>query len=175
MQPDIIIIGSGMGGATLAAALAPTGKRILILERGQRMEDTPASRDPVAIFKHSHFRPDDEWLDGRGQGFNPGNYYVVGGNSKLYGAVLIRYRAQDFAPMHHMGGTTPGWPFGYDVLEPWYQQAEDMYRVRGTPDPLMATDGSSLLPPPPMSRRCDSSGRAAPTRSGGLMRSDDAP
>ncbi len=132
MEPDIIIIGSGMGGATLAAALAPTGKRILIVERGQRMEDTPASRDPVAIFKHGHFRPDETWLDGAGQGFNPGNYYVVGGNSKLYGAVLIRYRAQDFAPLHHMGGTTPGWPFGYDVLEPWYQRAEDLYQVRGT-------------------------------------------
>ena len=131
MQPDVIIIGSGMGGATLAAALAPSGRRILILERGERMEDTPASRDEVAIFRDGHFRPDEEWLDGEGRPFNPGNYYVAGGNSKLYGAVLIRYRAEDFAPLHHMGGSTPGWPISYDTLEPYYQAAEKLYQVRG--------------------------------------------
>ena len=132
MQPDVIIIGSGMGGATLAAALAPSGRRILILERGERMEDTPASRDAVAIFRDGHFRPDEHWLDGEGKPFNPGNYYVAGGNSKLYGAVLIRYRAEDFAPMRHMGGMTAGWPIRYDALEPYYQAAEKLYQVRGT-------------------------------------------
>ncbi len=120
-----------MGGATLAAALAPSGRRILILERGDRMEDTPASRDAIAIFRDGHFRPDEMWLDGEGKPFNPGNYYVAGGNSKLYGAVLIRYRAEDFSPLHHLGGTTQGWPISYDVLEPWYQAAEKLYQVRG--------------------------------------------
>ncbi|MEO8240885.1 MAG: GMC family oxidoreductase [bacterium] len=129
--PDIIIIGSGMGGATLAAALAPSGRQIVILERGQRMEHSAASRDPVAIFRDGHFRPDEVWLDGEGVAFNPGNYYVAGGNSKLYGAVLIRYRAEDFLPLRHMGGVTPGWPISYDTLEPFYQQAEDLYQVRG--------------------------------------------
>ncbi len=132
MQPDVIIIGSGMGGATLAAALAPSGRRILILERGQRMEDGPKSRDAVAIFRDGHFRPDEMWLDGAGQPFNPGNYYVAGGNSKLYGAVLLRYRAEDFTPLRHLGGTTAGWPISYDTLEPHYQAAEKMYQVRGT-------------------------------------------
>ena len=130
--PDIIIIGSGMGGATLAAALAPSGRRIVILERGERMEDSPASRDAVAIFRDGHFRPDEEWLDGEGKPFNPGNYYVAGGNSKLYGAVLIRYRAEDFGPLRHIGGTTPGWPISYDTLEPYYQAAESLYQVRGS-------------------------------------------
>ena len=107
MTPDVIIIGSGMGGATLAAALAPTGRRILILERGERLRDSPHARDPVAIFARGHYRPDEVWLGGDGKPFNPGNYYVAGGNSKFYGAVLIRYRAEDFAPLRHMGGTTP--------------------------------------------------------------------
>ncbi|MDP3264159.1 MAG: GMC family oxidoreductase [Tabrizicola sp.] len=128
---DIIIIGSGMGGATLAAALAPSGKRILILERGTRLEPSPEARDPAAIFGRGHFRPDEQWLDGEGRPFNPGNYYHAGGNSKFYGAVLMRYRAEDFAPMRHLGGTTPGWPISYDDLEPWYQQAEQLYQVRG--------------------------------------------
>ena len=120
-----------MGGATLAAALAPSGRRIVILERGGRMEDTPKSRDALAIFRDGHFRPDEHWLDGEGKPFNPGNYYVAGGNSKLYGAVLIRYRAEDFGPLRHMGGRTQGWPISYDTLEPYYSQAEKLYQVRG--------------------------------------------
>lgn len=120
-----------MGGATLAAALAPTGRRIVIVERGERLEDSPEARDPAAIFRDGHFRPDETWLTPEGARFNPGNYACVGGNSKFYGAVLLRYRAQDFDRVRHMGGETPGWPITYDEMEPWYQRAEEMYRVRG--------------------------------------------
>jgi choline dehydrogenase-like flavoprotein len=128
---DVLVVGSGMGGASFAAGLAPSGAKILILERGERLTDSAAIRDPRAIFQRGHFRPDETWLDGAGQPFNPGNYYYVGGNSKLYGAVLIRYRAQDFAPIVHLGGTTAGWPFAYEELEPWYARAEALYEVRG--------------------------------------------
>src|SRR6202044_1556690 len=83
---DILIVGSGMGGATLAAGLAPTGGRILILERGVRLRDSADARDARAIFQRGVFRPDETWLDGAGQPFNPGNYYYVGGSSKLYTA-----------------------------------------------------------------------------------------
>ena len=129
--PDLRIIGSGMGGATLAAALAPTGRRVLILERGERLKDSAEARDPAAIFGRGHFRPKEEWRDAAGAAFNPGNYAVVGGNTKFYGAVLLRYRAEDFSPLRHMGGTTPGWPISYDELEPFYSRAEALYRVRG--------------------------------------------
>ena len=115
---DILIIGSGMGGSTCAAGLAPSGARILILERGTRLRESPEARDPRAIFQRGHFRPKEAWIDGAGQAFNPGNYYYVGGNTKLYGAVLLRYRAQDFAPIAYSEGATPGWPFAYDELEP---------------------------------------------------------
>jgi choline dehydrogenase-like flavoprotein len=131
---DVIIIGSGMGGATVAAALAATGKRILILERGERLTPSPADRDAQAIFANGYFRPRETWLDGEGHPFNPGNYYYVGGNSKFFGAVFLRYRREDFSPLRHMGGSTPGWPFGYDDLEPFYQRAEALYQVRGTAD-----------------------------------------
>jgi choline dehydrogenase-like flavoprotein len=120
-----------MGGATLAAALAPTGLRVLIIERGERLSDTPEARDPEAIFGRGHFKPAETWHDAAGQPFNPGNYAFVGGNTKFYGAVLMRYRAEDFRPLRHLGGTTPGWPFGYETLEPWYGRAETLYRVRG--------------------------------------------
>lgn len=129
--PDVLIIGSGIGGATLAAALAPSGRRILILERGEFLTDSPQARDPAAIFGAGHFRPDETWLDADGAEFNPGNYYHPGGNSKFYGAVLMRYRAEDFAPLRHIQGTTPGWPIGYADLERYYSAAEQMYNVRG--------------------------------------------
>jgi len=128
---DVLVIGSGMGGATFAAGLAPSGAKILILERGERLTDSVAARDARAIFQRGVFRPQESWIDGAGQAFNPGNYYYVGGNTKLYGAVLIRYRAEDFAPIAHQSGTTPGWPFAYDELEPWYSRAEQLYNVRG--------------------------------------------
>jgi choline dehydrogenase-like flavoprotein len=129
---DVIIIGSGMGGATVAAALAPSGRRIVIVERGQRLRDTAEARDAEAIFARGHFRPEETWMTPEGERFNPGNYACVGGNTKFYGAVLMRYRAEDFLPRAHMGGDSPGWPIGYDEMEPWYQQAETLYRVRGS-------------------------------------------
>lgn len=131
MDWDYLIVGSGMGGATLAAALAPTGRRVLIVERGERLVDSAEARDATAIFRRGHFKPKETWLDAEGRTFNPGNYAFVGGNTKFYGAVLLRYRAEDFRPLRHMGGATPGWPIAYDVLEPFYSAAERMYRVRG--------------------------------------------
>lgn len=131
MRPDVLIIGSGMGGATLAAALAPTGRQVVILERGERLVDSPQARDPDAIFRRGHFRPRETWTDAAGQAFNPGNYACVGGNTKFYGAVLLRYRREDFRPLRHIGGVTPGWPIGYGDLEPFYSAAETLYRVRG--------------------------------------------
>jgi len=130
-SPDIIIIGSGIGGATVAAGLAATGARILILEAGEHIRDRPQNRDQRAIFQQGFFRPKETWYEVGGEGFNPGNYYNVGGNSKFYGAVLIRYRREDFSEIQHREGVSPAWPFAYEELEPWYTRAETLYQVRG--------------------------------------------
>ena len=130
-QPDIVIIGSGIGGATIAAGLAPSGADILILEAGEHLADRPENRDQRAIFQRGHFRPKETWYEAGGEGFNPGNYYYVGGNSKFYGAVLVRYRREDFEEMRHREGVSPAWPFPYEELEPWYSAAETLYNVRG--------------------------------------------
>lgn len=150
MDADVIIIGSGMGGATLAAALAPTGRRIMILERGEHLQASPLDRDAKAIFGDGVFRPAETWLDGQDRAFNPGNYYYVGGNSKFYGAALIRYRASDFESVHHSGGQTPGWPIRYAELEAHYQAAEEMYKVRGreTDDPYEPAHSGTYPHPP---------------------------
>ncbi|HEY8594927.1 MAG TPA: GMC family oxidoreductase [Devosiaceae bacterium] len=131
-SPDIVIIGSGIGGATLAAGLAPGGADILVLERGDDLPDTPELRDQRAIFQKGHYRPEETWYDAEGNGFNPGNYYYVGGNSKFYGAVLTRYRKTDFEETRQGEGVSPAWPFPYSELEPWYTRAEALYQVRGT-------------------------------------------
>ena len=128
---DIIIVGSGMGGATLAAGLKGSGLRVLVLERGQLLQDCPEARDAEAIYARGHFRPAETWLAPDGTRFNPGNFAYVGGNSKFYGGVLFRYRAEDFAPIEHLDGTTPGWPFPYETLAPFYERAEALYQVRG--------------------------------------------
>jgi choline dehydrogenase-like flavoprotein len=128
---DIVIIGSGIGGATIAAGLAPSGADILILEAGDHIADRAENRDQRAIFQRGHFRPREFWYEAGGEGFNPGNYYNVGGNSKFYGAVLSRYRREDFAELRHREGVSPAWPFAYEELEPWYSRAEKLFEVRG--------------------------------------------
>jgi choline dehydrogenase-like flavoprotein len=148
---DVVVIGSGMGGASFAAGLAPSGARIVILERGERLADSVHARDPRAIFQRGHFRPEETWYDGAGEAFNPGNYYYVGGNTKLYGAVLFRYRAEDFRPIQYKEGATVGWPFGYEEIEPWYGRAEALYQTRGAiGDDPTEPDHSSPYPFPPV-------------------------
>ncbi len=129
---DIVIIGSGIGGSAMAAGLAASEADILILEAGDHLADRPENRDPRAIFQQGFFRPKESWYDETGAPFNPGNYYNVGGNSKFYGAVLTRYRAEDFEEMQHLEGVSPAWPFAYEELEPWYGKAERLFQVRGT-------------------------------------------
>ena len=135
----------------MAAALAETGKRILVLEKGDHLRPSMHDRDAKSIFAKGHYRPDETWLDGKGQSFNPGNYYYVGGNSKFFGAVFLRYRREDFSPIAHMGGTSPGWPITYDALEPFYGRAEMLYQVRGQigEDPT-EPDHATLYPHPPL-------------------------
>ncbi|MFY7779036.1 MAG: GMC oxidoreductase [Elstera sp.] len=150
-QIDVLIIGSGMGGATLAAGLAGSGARVVMLERGEAIPASAPARDPRAIFQRGHFRPAETWRDGAGRDFSPGTYYVVGGNSKFYGAVLLRYRREDFEARAHAEGDTPGWPFPYETLEPWYGRAETLFRVRGAEgeDPTEPAH-STRYPHPPV-------------------------
>src|SRR3954447_13058461 len=128
---DVIIIGTGAGGGTLARHLAPSGKRILLLERGDWLPREPANWLAEDVFVDGKYVSPDTWYDAEGKPFQPQIHYFVGGATKLYGAALYRLRAEDFGELQHHDGVSPAWPISYDELEPYYQQAEEMYRVHG--------------------------------------------
>ncbi len=128
---DVIIVGTGAGGGTLAAHLAPSGKRILLLERGDWLSREPQNWDTRSVFVENRYVSPDTWLDGDGKPFQPQVHYFVGGATKLYGAALYRLRREDFGELRHHDGTSPAWPISYDDLEPHYTRAEQMYQVHG--------------------------------------------
>jgi len=128
---DIIIIGTGAGGGTLAYRLAPSGKRILILERGDYVPREKANWDPQVVNVDGHYNTHESWLDKDGKDLHPHTNYYVGGNTKFYGAALFRLRKEDFGQLRHHGGISPAWPITYDELEPYYTQAENLYHVHG--------------------------------------------
>ncbi|MGB3492260.1 MAG: GMC family oxidoreductase [Elainellaceae cyanobacterium] len=134
---DIIIVGSGAGGGTLAQKLAPTGKQILILERGEAMSLEDQNRADVDVFKKERYHAPEQWYDETGEPFSPQTNYAVGGNTKIYGATLMRLRERDFDAVPHQDGMSPEWPFTYADLEPYYTEAEQLYQVHGnaTADP----------------------------------------
>ncbi|MFF4535463.1 GMC oxidoreductase [Streptomyces aureus] len=128
---DVIIIGTGAGGGTLAHRLAPTGKRVLILERGDYLPRERDNWDSTAVFVKGKYRAPEYWYDKHGNAFPPEVNYYVGGNTKFYGAALFRLRPEDFGELRHHGGISPAWPIDYTDLEPYYSEAEQLYRVHG--------------------------------------------
>lgn len=128
---DLIVIGSGAGGGTLAHALASTGARILIVERGGPVPREPENWDPAAVWKQLRYRSPEKWLDASGAEFLPYTHYGLGGNTKFWGSVLYRLRREDFGEIQHADGVSPAWPIDYETLAPWYDRAEALYHVHG--------------------------------------------
>jgi choline dehydrogenase-like flavoprotein len=128
---DIVIIGSGFGGATAAHVLRDTGASILILERGGFLPQEKQNWDIVEVSVRRRYDAEETWFDHQGRPFSPRVYYNVGGCSKVFGAAALRFRAEDFLPRRHSGGETPGWPFTYEELKPYYDRAESLLHVHG--------------------------------------------
>jgi choline dehydrogenase-like flavoprotein len=149
---DVIIIGSGAGGGTLARQLAPTGKRILILERGDWLKREALNWDAKAVFVDNRYVSPDTWYDCSGKPFQPQVHYFVGGATKMYGAALYRLRREDFGELREYDGISPAWPMSYEEMEPYYTKAEQMYQVHGLRgvDPT-EPPASAPYPRPPVS------------------------
>lgn len=149
---DVIIIGTGAGGGTLARKLAPTGKRILLLERGGFVPRERDNWDSRAVNVEAKYNAKEVWFDKDGEPLHPHTNYNVGGNTKFYGAALFRFRKEDFGEIRHYDGVSPAWPIAYEDLEPYYAQAEDLYHVHGNrgEDPTEAW-ASGAFPHPAVS------------------------
>ena len=148
---DLVIIGSGAGGGTVAQALAPSGAGILLLERGGFVPREPENWDPTAVWRDLRYRTTERWLDRDGRAFLPYTHYCVGGNTKFWGSVLYRLRTEDFEAVEHLDGVSPAWPIDYATLEPYYERAERLYQVHGEAgdDPTEPPRGPYPYPPIP--------------------------
>jgi len=151
MDADVLIIGSGAGGGTLARALADSGLRILVLERGDYLPREWGNWDPNVVFQEHRYHTDERWRDGDGQLFAPVTGYHVGGNTKFYGAAILRRREKDFAVRQHRDGPTRAWPIAYRDLARFYDQAESWYFAHGLAgaDPTEPPRGNYPFPPVP--------------------------
>lgn len=129
LRADIVIVGSGMGGGTMAWALADSGADILVVERGSFLPREVENWSPEAIFDQGRYKNAEAWYSQDGSTFSPGVYYYVGGNTKLYGAMLPRFREVDFRQIQHAEGVSPAWPVGYEEMEPFYAEVERLYHV----------------------------------------------
>jgi choline dehydrogenase-like flavoprotein len=128
---DVIVIGSGAGGGTLVRHLAPSGKRVLLLERGDWLPREPQNWQAHDVFVDNRYVSADTWYDEHGKAFQPQVHYCVGGATKLYGAALYRLREEDFGELRHHDGISPAWPIAYAEMEPYYTLAEQLYEVHG--------------------------------------------
>ncbi|MFM9089359.1 MAG: GMC family oxidoreductase [Cyanobium sp.] len=150
---NVVIIGSGAGGGTLARHLVSNSDlRVLVLERGDWLPQEPQNWDAEEVMQKGRYLSKDLWLDKHGKAFQPGSHYFVGGATKMYGAAHFRLRQQDFEELRHFDGLSPAWPVRYADFEPWYQKAEEMYHVHGLrgEDPT-EPPSSGPYPHPPVS------------------------
>jgi len=158
-RADVVIVGSGIGGSTLAYGLRAAGRSVLVLERGPYLPREPDNWNSAAVFADLKYRTTERWVDWSGRPFRPEMQYYVGGNSNFYGGVLWRLRPSDFGPTVHVDGASTSWPISYDDLEPYYGRAERIYGVRGSvgidpTEPAHSTpyEHAALQHEPPMAR-----------------------
>jgi choline dehydrogenase-like flavoprotein len=147
---DVLVVGSGPGGATTAARVAETGKRVLLLERGDFLPRERDNWNSRAVFGQAKYTADETFYDARDRPFRPELHYYVGGNSKVYGAALLRLLPADFGAVAHHGGVAPAWPLDYHDMEPYYVRAEHLFWVHGRhgEDPFAGPSSQDYRYPP---------------------------
>jgi choline dehydrogenase-like flavoprotein len=124
---DVIIVGSGAGGSAAGYRLIKAGKRVLILEKGGFLPRDGSTLDVKTVFKSGRFKNQEPWVDGHNKPFVPGEFYNVGGKTKWYGAALLRFSPHEFEA--DAGHQCLAWPFGYEELAPYYDEAEALLHV----------------------------------------------
>ncbi|SBO41759.1 GMC oxidoreductase [Cyanobium sp. NIES-981] len=128
---DVVVIGSGAAGGTLAAELAEAGRTVLLLERGERLPLVDQNVGDVDLFRKQRYHPEQPWFGSDGDPFKPQMVYALGGNTKIWASVLERLREAEFEGVAMQDGRSPDWGLRYSDLAPWYDRAEALYRVHG--------------------------------------------
>ena len=130
-EHDVIVIGAGAAGASLAAELVASGKRVLVLERGDPLPQAEQNVSGIALLRQKRHQPPESWFGPDGDPFQPQTVYAPGGNTKIWGGVLERMREAEFNGLPMQEGLSPAWQLRYDDLAPWYDQAEQLFLVHG--------------------------------------------
>ena len=166
IEADAIIVGSGFAGALLADRLAGMGVRVAVLEAGPRVDrgtafrtflgaaiktpESPYERTSAADFPVSH--DNEHWYRQSGPDTFKSTYLkAVGGTSWHWLGTCVRYLPSDFR-MRTRFGRAVDWPIGYDVLEPFYTEAERELGVAGNSAEDLGSPRSGPFPMPPVPR-----------------------
>ena len=165
---DVVIVGTGMGGATLGLALAKKGRSVLYLEKGKFLHWGPIDQPdwpqrPMSLEEQRMFTG---WWPHRLEGnttFGKADFYAPlgcgsGGTTGHYGSQLERFGRLDFTPKEsfgHVEGTNlpEAWPVSHETMTPYYEQAETLFRICGSQDPLKPYEKLDLRTPPPLGDR----------------------
>lgn len=162
---DVVVIGTGAGGATAGFNLARLGRSVLFVERGKLVHHDPTvvrgvsfswKGDPQAALNHGWW-PSPIFRELAGGLSAPAGLPLgagAGGSTALFNAVMDRFRPQDFTPRRYFpnmpdASVPEAWPVSYEEMVPFYEQAEKLFRVRGTADPLAPCSAALLEPPAP--------------------------
>src|SRR5262245_56116409 len=125
---DVIVIGSGAGGAAAAHRLVEAGRRVLLIEKGDLLPRDGSTLDIERVVHRGEFLSREPWQDGAGRRVVPEEHFNVGGKTRWYGAALLRFAPEEFRADEARG--LRGWPFGVEVLAPYYEAAERLLGVR---------------------------------------------
>jgi choline dehydrogenase-like flavoprotein len=128
MKYDVIIIGSGAGGSAAAYHLTQTGRRVLLLEKGEALPRDGSTLDVDTVMRRGAYLSTESWLDRAGKLVVPEEHFNLGGKTKWYGAALLRFGAREFEA--DPGHRCLSWPIGYGDLAPYYDEAERLLGVR---------------------------------------------
>lgn len=146
---DVVVVGSGASGGTVAAHLARKGVRVAVVEGGPKVNTRTDFNTHALPFEFAN-RHIPTMKPGK-DGFDTERSRGLGGKTMLWNAVALRMSQRDFKGRSH-DGSGEDWPLNYSDIAPWYSLIEKEVGVCGNRDGLEDLPDGEFLPPAPL--RC---------------------